>query len=166
MDNPLVLPGIGLMFWTSLVFVILLFLLAKFAWKPILKAVKEREAKIEDALAAAESAKLEMAKLKSQNEEMRQAALLERDNLLKEAREAKERLISDAKKVANAESDRIMASAREEIRNEKLAAISEIKTQVAMLSVEIAEKIVKEKLSSDDKQKALVDGLIGEVTLN
>jgi F-type H+-transporting ATPase subunit b len=166
MDNPLVLPGIGLMFWTTLVFVILLFLLAKFAWKPILTMVKERESKIEDALAAAESAKMEMAKLKSQNEEMRQAALLERDTLLKEAREAKERLIADAKKAANVESERIMVAAREEIKNEKLAAIAEIKHQVAVLSVEIAEQIVKEKLNSDDKQKALVDGLINEVTLN
>jgi F-type H+-transporting ATPase subunit b len=166
MDNPLVLPGIGLMFWTTLVFVILLFLLAKFAWKPILTMVKERESKIEDALAAAENAKMEMAKLKSQNEEMRQAALLERDNLLKEAREAKERLIADAKKAANLESERIMVATREEIKNEKLAAIAEIKHQVAVLSVEIAEKIVKEKLNSDDKQKALVDGLINEVTLN
>jgi F-type H+-transporting ATPase subunit b len=166
MDNPLVLPGIGLMFWTTLVFVILLFLLAKFAWKPILTLVKEREAKIEDALAAAESAKMEMAKLKSQNEEMRQAALVERDNLLKEAREARERMIADAKKAASVESDRIMVATREEIKNEKLAAIAEIKHQVAVLSVEIAEQIVKEKLNSDDRQKALVDGLISEVTLN
>jgi F-type H+-transporting ATPase subunit b len=158
--------SIGLFVYQTVIFVALLFLLRKFAWKPILKAVNEREEKIQGALDAAEKAKMEMAKLKSQNEEMRQAALIERDTLLKEAREVKERLILEAKKAANAESDRIMASAREEIRNEKLAAISEIKTQVAMLSVEIAEKIVKEKLSSDDKQKALVDGLIGEVTLN
>ena len=162
----LVTPAIGLLFWMLVTFSLLLFILKKFAWKPILKAVNEREEKIQGALDAAEKAKLEMAKLKSQNEEMRQAALIERDNLLKEAREVKERLILEAKKAANAESDRIMASAREEIKNEKIAAISEIKTQVAMLSVEIAEKIVKEKLSSDDKQKALVDGLIGEVTLN
>lgn len=158
--------SIGLFLYQTVIFVALLFLLRKFAWKPILKAVNEREEKIQGALDAAEKAKLEMAKLKSQNEEMRQAALIERDNLLKEAREVKERLILEAKKAANAESDRIMASAREEIKNEKIAAISEIKTQVAMLSVDIAEKIVKEKLSSDDKQKALVDGLIGEVTLN
>ncbi len=162
----LVTPSIGLIFWTSLVFIILLALLTKFAWKPILSAVKERESKIEGALAAAESAKEEMAKLQAQNEDMRKEALAERDALMKEARELKDKIISDAKKEASVEATRLVEDARESIKNEKLAAVTEIKNQVATLSIEIAEKIVKEQLSSDDKQKALVDNLVDEVNLN
>lgn len=166
MDNPLVLPGIGLMFWTTLVFGILLFLLAKFAWKPILNMIKERESKIEDALKAAENAKLEMAKLKSQNEDMKNEALAAREQMLREAKEMKDNIIAEAKNSAKVEAERIVIAAREEIRTERLAAVAEIKNQVAVLSIEIAEKVVKEKLSSDDKQKALIDNLIEDVTLN
>jgi len=166
MDNPLVLPQIGLIFWTCLVFCILLFLLKKFAWKPILSAVKERESKIEEALESAENAKLEMAKLKSQNEDMKKEALAEREAMMKEAKEIKAGIIADAKGEAKAEADRIIESARAEIKAEKAAAMSEIKSQVATLSIDIAEKIVKKELSADDKQKALVDGLIEDVNLN
>jgi F-type H+-transporting ATPase subunit b len=162
----LVTPSIGLMFWTSLVFVILLFLLAKFAWKPILKSVKEREVKIESALEASEKARTEMALLKSQNEDLRKEALVERDALLKEAREIKDKMVAEAKVTAKEEGERIIESAREAIKNEKMAAVIEIKNQVATLSIEIAEKIVKEKLSTDEKQKTLVDGLVEEINLN
>lgn len=162
----LVTPSIGLMFWTSLVFVILLFLLAKFAWKPILKSVKEREVKIESALEASEKARTEMALLKSQNEDLRKEALVERDALLKEAREMKDKMVAEAKVTAKEEGERIIESAREAIKNEKMAAVIEIKNQVATLSIEIAEKIVKEKLSTDEKQKTLVDGLVEEINLN
>ena len=162
----LVTPSIGLMFWTSLVFVILLFLLAKFAWKPILKSVKEREVKIESALEASEKARTEMALLKSQNEDLRKEALVERDALLKEAREIKDKMVAEAKVTAKEEGERIIESAREAIQNEKMAAVIEIKNQVATLSIEIAEKIVKEKLSTDEKQKTLVDGLVEEINLN
>jgi F-type H+-transporting ATPase subunit b len=154
------------MFWTSLVFVILLFLLAKFAWKPILKSVKEREVKIESALEASEKARTEMALLKSQNEDLRKEALVERDALLKEAREIKDKMVAEAKVTAKEEGERIIESAREAIKNEKMAAVIEIKNQVATLSIEIAEKIVKEKLSTDEKQKTLVDGLVEEINLN
>ncbi len=162
----LVIPSIGLIFWTSLVFIILLFLLAKFAWKPILKSVKERETKIETALEASEKAREEMAALKSQNEDLRKEALVERDALLKEAREMKDKIVSEAKNTAKEEGERIIESAREVITNEKMAAVTEIKNQVATLSIEIAEKIVKEKLSTDEKQKTLVDGLVKEINLN
>ena len=162
----LVIPSIGLIFWTSLVFIILLFLLAKFAWKPILKSVKERETKIETALEASEKAREEMAALKSQNEDLRKEALVERDALLKEAREMKDKIVAEAKNTAKEEGERIIESAREVITNEKMAAVTEIKNQVATLSIEIAEKIVKEKLSTDEKQKTLVDGLVKEINLN
>jgi F-type H+-transporting ATPase subunit b len=162
----LVTPSLGLMIWTSLVFVILMVLLSKFAWKPILAAVGERESKIDEALKAADNAKMEMAKLKSENADMRKEALAERDALLKEAREIKDQIVADAKGAAKEASEKIITSARAEIKAEKVAAMSEIKNQVAVLSIEIAEKIVKEQLSSDGKQKALVDNLIDDVNLN
>ena len=162
----LVTPSLGLMIWTSLVFIILMVLLSKFAWKPILKAVGERESKIDEALKAADNAKMEMAKLKSENADMRKEALAERDALLKEAREIKDQIVADAKGAAKEASEKIITTAREEIKAEKVAAMSEIKNQVAVLSIEIAEKIVKEQLSSDGKQKALVDNLIDDVNLN
>jgi F-type H+-transporting ATPase subunit b len=162
----LVIPSIGLIFWTSLVFIILLFLLGKYAWKPILKSVKERETKIETALEASEKAREEMAALKSQNEDLRKEALVERDALLKEAREMKDKIVVEAKNIAKEEGERIIESAREAIKNEKMAAVTELKNQVAVLSIEIAEKIVREKLSTDEKQKSLVDGLVEEINLN
>ena len=158
--------SVGLFFWQTLIFVGLVVLLAKFAWKPILKAVKEREENIKNALEAAENAKLEMAKLKSQNEDMRKEALAERDALLKEAKETKDSIVAESKNAAKVEAEKIISAAREEIKAEKVAAMSEIKNQVAELSIEIAEKIVKEQLKSDDKQKALVDNLIDDVNLN
>ena len=162
----LVIPSIGLIFWTSLVFIILLFLLGKFAWKPILSSVKERETKIESALEASKKAREEMAALKSQNEDLRKEALVERDALLKEAREMKDKIVAEAKNTAKEEGERVIESAREVITNEKMAAVTEIKNQVATLSIEIAEKIVKEKLLTDEKQKTLVDGLVKEINLN
>ena len=162
----LVTPSIGLMFWTGLVFIILLFLLTKFAWKPVLSAVKARESKIEEALNAAQQAKADIADLKSQNEEMRKEALVERDALLKEAREIKDKIIAEAKDASKIEGDRIIENARETIKNEKMAAITEIKNQVATLSIEIAEKIVKQELSTDERQKSLVSNLVAEVNVN
>jgi len=166
MDNPLVAPGLGLIVWTTVVFLVLMFVLTKFIWKPIMSAVKEREHKIEDALESAKQAQIDMAELKSQNEDMRKEALVERDALLKEARTMKEKMIAEAKSTAKTEGDRLIASAREAIKNEKLAAVTEIKNQVATLSIEIAEKIVKQELSTDEKQKSLVNNLVEEVNLN
>lgn len=158
--------SIGLFIYQTIIFLLLLAVLKKYAWKPILGAVNDREEKIESALEAAEQAKKDIANLKSQNEDMRKEALVERDALLKEAREMKDKIVGEAKNTAKEEGDRIIDSAREVIKNEKMAAVTEIKNQVAALSIEIAEKIVKEKLSTDEKQKTLVDGLVEEINLN
>jgi F-type H+-transporting ATPase subunit b len=158
--------SVGLFIYQTLIFFLLLVILKKYAWKPILGAVNDREEKIEEALESAKQAKLDIANLKSQNEDMRKEALAERDSLLKEAREVKDKIVSEAKNSAKEEGDRIIESAREVIKNEKMAAVTELKNQVAVLSIEIAEKIVKEKLSTDEKQKALVDGLVNEINLN
>ncbi|MES2681814.1 MAG: F0F1 ATP synthase subunit B [Bacteroidota bacterium] len=162
----LIEPGIGLIFWTSITFILLLVILGKFAWKPILTAIKTREKGIESALASAESALKDMRELKSANEIILNQARTERDNMLKEARETKDAIIAEAKQKAQAEQDRILTSAREQITNEKNAAISELKNQVAVLSIEIAEKILKSELSNDEKQKALVSNLMKDVNLN
>lgn len=162
----LIEPGVGLIFWTTITFLLLIFLLGKFAWKPILGAIKTREKNISDALAAAESALKDMRELKSANEAILNQARTDRDSLLKEARETKDSIIAEAKAKANSEAERILASAREQITNEKNAAVAELKNQVASLSIEIAEKILRSELSNDEKQKALVSNLMKDVNLN
>ena len=162
----LVKPSIGLIFWMFVSFSIILFLLKKFAWAPILGMIKEREESIENALASAEKAKEEMKLLQSNNERILVEARAERDSLLKDARDIREKMISEAKGLATKESERLLQAARENIQNEKLAAITELKNQVAVLSIEIAEKILKSELSSDEKQKSLVKNLLQEVNLN
>jgi F-type H+-transporting ATPase subunit b len=162
----LIEPAIGLIFWTTITFVLLLVLLGKFAWKPILTAIKTREKGIEDALAKAESALNDMRELKSNNKRILTEARTERDNLLKEARETKDAIISEAKAKSQSEADRILSSAREQITNEKNAAVAELKNQVATLSIEIAEKILLSELSSNEKQKTLVNNLMKDVNLN
>ena len=162
----LVTPDIGLLFWMLVSFSIVLFLLKKYAWQPILKSLKERESSIQDALDAAKNAKEEMASLKADNEKLLNEARLERDKLLKEARETKDAIIHEAKSKAATEGNRLIANARETIRNEKMAAIAELKNQVAKMSMEIAEKIIRYELSSDDKQKALMQNFLKDVTLN
>ncbi|MFL2570265.1 MAG: F0F1 ATP synthase subunit B [Parvicellaceae bacterium] len=166
--NPLdlVTPGIGLIFWTSVVFLLLVFILKKYAWKPILDAVEKRSKSIEDAINAADQAKASLAELNEEREKIKKESLAQRDALLKDANETKNQIISEAKTKAKEETDKILTSAREVIKTEKLAAITELKNQVAVLSLEIAEKIVKDQLSSDDKQKALVDSMIKDVNLN
>ena len=158
----------SLIFWTVLVFVILLVLLRKYAWKPILGAVKSRETSINDALAAAEEARKEMHNLKADNELILKGARAERDSLLKEAREMKEKIIADAKEEAQEQGSKIIAQAKAAIEGEKRAALAELKNQVASLSVEIAEKVVKQEFSDKDKQLELVENMLGEVdtTLN
>ncbi len=162
----LVTPGIGLIFWTSIVFILLIFLLKKFAWKPILDAVEKRSKSIEDSLNASEKAKAELTELNVEKDKIRKEALAARDALLKEATTLKTQILSDAKGQAKIEAEKILTDAREVIRNEKMAAITELKNQVAILSLDIAEKIVKEQLTSSEKQKALVDNLVKEVNLN
>lgn len=168
---PIVLASIvafdyGLIFWMSLTFLTVLFLLAKFAWKPIMKAIKERETNIENALKSAQNAKAEVANLKAENERILADARAERDTMIREARELRESMISEAKNKAKAEGDKMLAAARESIQNEKMAAITDLKNQVAQLSIDIAEKIISRELSSENKQKELIGDLLKEVKLN
>ncbi len=156
----------GLFFWQILLFVGLLLLLRKFAWKPILEAVNNREEGIKNALESAEAARKEMQNLQADNERILNEARAERDGMLKEARQLKENLIADAKAEAQAEADKIVAQAQVTIASEKKAAIADLKNQVAGLSVEIAEKVVRKELSSKDKQLELVESMLGDVTLN
>ena len=162
----LVKPSIGLIFWMIVSFSIILFILKKFAWKPILTMVQERDDSITAALATAEKAKEEMKALNADNERILNEAKDERAQLLKDAREMKDNIISEAKGAATKEGERLLKVARENIQNEKLAAVTELKNQVAVLSIEIAEKILKTELSSDEKQKALITNLLEDVNLN
>lgn len=162
----LVTPGIGLIFWTTLFFLILLFVLGKFAWPAILTAIRARNESIKQALEAAERAKGDMAKLQADNEKILAEARAERDAMLKEAKQMREKLIAEAKDQAGEEAKKLVANARESIQSEKKAAINEMKSQVANLSVDIAEKILKTKLEDSKTQKELVTKLINEADLN
>lgn len=162
----LVTPDLGLLFWTGLVFIILLFLLVKFAWKPILGMVNAREEKIADALELAEKTQQEMKALQASNENLLKEARAERDTLIKEAKETASKMVEDAKNAAKTEAEKVMVSARETINAEKAAAVAELKTQVAAFSIEIAEKLVRGELSSSDKQKALADKLAEDINMN
>lgn len=159
-------PGIGLLFWMTLTFIILLFLLAKFAWKPILNAVNDREVTIIDALNQAKLAKQEMAKLKEDNERILREARAERDGILKEARELKDKIVNEAKDNAKVEGEKLIAAARQSIQSEKLAAMADIKNQIGSLSVLIAENILKEKLDDNGVQNALVENILNKSNLN
>jgi len=162
----LVTPGIGMIFWSTLFFLVLLFILGKFAWPAILTAVKARNESIRHALDAADRAKEEMAQLKADNEKILAEAKAERDALLKEAKEVKDAMIADAKEKAGEEAKKLVQNAREAIQAEKAAAISEMKTQMATLSVDIAEKILRAKLDDSKAQKELVSKLVNEADLN
>ena len=162
----LVTPDIGLLFWMLVSFGIVLFLLRKFAWKPILASLKSREESISEALNTARKAKEEMASLKADNEKLLQQARAERDAMLKEARDTKDAIIAESKSKAQAEANKILASARETINTEKNAAIAELKNQVATMSIDIAEKILRQELSRDEKQKSLMENLMRDVSLN
>lgn len=159
-------PGIGLLFWMTLTFVILLFLLSKYAWKPILNAVNEREITIVDSLNQAKLARQEVQNLKAENEVIIRAAKMERDNILKEAREIKDRIVGEAKDIAKSEGDKMIESARQAIQAEKSAAMSEIKNQIGSLSVNIAESILRQKLDNDGAQNALVENILNKSNLN
>jgi len=154
--------SVGLFFWQTVLFILLVLLLKKFAWKPILKAVNEREQGIKDALDSAQKAKEEMANLQADNEKLLKEARAERDAMLKEARDIKNKMISDAKDEAKVEADKMVAQAQAAIESEKKAAIADLKNQVATLSINIAEKVVKQNLATDDKQQELVKSLLEE----
>jgi len=158
----LVTPGIGLVFWTTLSFLIVLFLLRKLAWKPILDTLKERDDSIDQALKSAEEAKSEIEKLQASNDELLKEARNERDRILKEARETKDQMVNEAKAKAKSEADKMISGAREAIETEKMAAIAELKTEVANMSIQIAEQLLRKELSEASKQKELVEKLLEE----
>lgn len=161
----LITPEIGLFFWQTIVFLVLILLMAKFAWKPILGAIKQREDSINDALASAENARKEMQNLHADNEKLLQEARLQRDAMLKEARELKEKVVADASVEAKEKADKIVAQAQLTIQNEKNAALADIKNQVAELSLLIAEKMIRRELSNTEQQHRLVEEMLEDVTL-
>ena len=155
----------GLIFWMAVSFLIVLFILKKFAWGPILGALSERERSIEDALNEAKKAREEIAAMNARNEDLMREAREEREVLLKEARDIRDREIATAKEKAKAEAEALLARARADIQNEKNAAITEMKNQVAELSIQVAERILREKLADAAAQQALVDKVMAEADL-
>ena len=162
----LVTPAVGQLFWGGLVFIILLILLKKFAWKPILTAVNEREESIQESMDMAIKTKAEMEALQAQNKDLLKDARIERDKMIKEASETSKKLIEESREEGKAQQQKIVAEAQKIINAEKAAAISELKTQVASLSLEIAEKVIKGELASDDKQRALAEQIAKDISLN
>jgi F-type H+-transporting ATPase subunit b len=162
----LVMPDFGLLFWMVLSFSILLFILKKFAWKPILKALADRERSIDEALKAARHAKDEMTRLQADNEKIFRGAIIEREQIVKEAREMKESIVRDAKTQAAIEAGKVMDNAKMAIEQEKASAISEIKEIISTFSIDIAEKILKERLDDEKNQKKLIKTYVDQIKLN
>ncbi len=164
--NSLTSPAIGLVFWTTIIFIMFFLILKRFAWKPILSAVKARDEMIKGSLASAENARKEMLKLQSDNEAILRKAREERENILKEARDVRDRLIAEARGKATEEAQKVVEKARVGIEREKAAAIAGIREQVAILSVEIASKILGEKLQQTGEQGKLIDNYLKDMDLN
>ncbi|MGJ8591405.1 MAG: F0F1 ATP synthase subunit B [Aquaticitalea sp.] len=162
----LITPGLGLVVWTALTFLFLLIILRKFAWKPILGAVNTREEGIEQALLSAENARKEMQNLKADNERILNEARAEREAMLKDARDIKTKMIADAKEEAQSQANKMIEQAQTAIESEKKAAMAELRNQVATLSVDIAEKVVRQELSNKDKQLQLVESMLSDAKLN
>lgn len=164
--NPLIKPEIGLVVWTTLSFLLLLFVLAKYAWKPILGAIRKREQTINDSLATAERVKAEMAQLQSENEALLAKAREERALMLKEARDTKDRIINEAKEQAKVEANKIVLDAQAAIQAQKMAAITDVKNQVGTLVIEVAEKVLRRELGNKGEQETFIKQLTNEVKLN
>jgi len=162
----LVTPGFGLVVWATVVFLLLLFILGKFAWGPILKALDEREKKITDSLELADRTRREMESIKADNDKLLKEASIERDRILKEAKEMRDSIVATAKKSADEEGRRMIASAKDSIEKEKSAAMAELKNLSATIGVEIAEKILRKKLESNPEQDALIADYINHLNLN
>lgn len=162
----LITPGLGLIFWSALGFLIVLFLLSKYAWKPILAALDEREKSIEEALKSAEIARNEMANLKAENERIIQEAKIERDKMLLQASETSKQMIEEAKDLAAKEGQLMLEKAKTAIETEKFAALEELKVQVGILSLAVAEKLLKRNFTSDASQQKLVEELVKDIKLN
>ena len=157
--------SLGLFFWQSLIFIGLLFMLRKFAWKPILDAVNDRETSIKDALASAEAARDEMKNLQSDNQRILKEARAEKESLLKEARATRSELINNAKEEAQVEAQKILSQAQDAIQSEKRAAVKELKEQVGSIAMEIAKKVLQKELENKDRQLELVDQLLQDTKL-
>lgn len=164
--NPLIKPEIGLVVWTTLSFLLLLFVLAKYAWKPILGAIRKREQTINDSLATAERVKAEMAQLQSENEALLAKAREERALMLKEARDTKDRIINEAKEQAKVEANKIVLDAQAAIQAQKMAAITDVKNQVGTLVIEVAAKVLRRELGNKAEQETFIKQLTNEVKLN
>lgn len=162
----ILLPDPGLVFWTTLSFLTLLLILRKYAWKPILRALRVREEYIEFSLRDAENAKIELQKLDETQKQMLESANAEKDALIKEAREIRDQIIAEAKSSAQAESAKIIEQTRQQIQNEKAEAMAGIRKQIGLLSLEIAEKILREQMKDASKQKALIDQYLEDVSFN
>lgn len=162
----LLTPHLGFFVWTIIAFVIVLLLLKKFAWKPILKSLNERESNIANSIAAAEKVKAEMAQMKSENEALLAKAREERAQMLKEARETKDKIINEAKDQAKVEANKIVVEAQAAIETQKMAAITEVKNQIGKLVIEVSEKVLRRELGNKDSQETYIKGLVEEVKLN
>ncbi|QOI96599.1 MAG: F0F1 ATP synthase subunit B [Flammeovirgaceae bacterium] len=162
----LLTPGTGLILWQAIVFILLFILLSKLAWKPILNSLKERETSIQNALDTADKARAEMSQLKADNEKLLKEAREERDKILKEAREASNRLKEEAQMEAKKSADKIIDDARQAIQIEKQAALKDVKIQVALFSLQIAEKLMKKNLADDKTQKELVESYLKDLKIN
>lgn len=162
----LVTPELGTFIWMFIAFASVFFILKKFAWPSIVDAIEERNDSIKEALLSAESAKEEMAKLQADNQRILKEARRERENMIKEAKELGEQIVREAKTKATEEAEKVVESARQAIESDKIAALSEIKTQVATLSIEIAEKVLRRQFEDDQQQKAYFQDLMKEVKLN
>lgn len=161
----LLIPQFGLFFWTLVAFLSFFFILKKFAWKPILGALSEREKNIAESLATAEKVKAEMANMKAENEQILNEARAERAQIIKEAKETKDKMINDAKDVAKVEANKIVADSRAQIANEKLAALTEVKNQVGNLVIEVSEKVLRKELSDKNAQANYISQLASEIKL-
>lgn len=162
----LLIPELGTIVWQTVSFLILLFILTKFAWKPVLKSIGERERSIEDALDSAEKAKQEMARLTNENEALLKEARVERDLILKEAKELKEQIVKDAKDSAQEEGAKMIEKAKLEINHQKMLAMSEVKNQVSTLALDIAKKVLHEGYQEKANQEQLVSSLLDDLKLN
>lgn len=162
----LLLPGVGLIFWTLVAFILVFVILRKFAWKPILSSLHDREKGIADSLETAKRVKAEMAQLKNENEELLAKAREERGVMLKEARDTKDRIIGEAREQAKVEANKIISEAQQAINAQKMAAITEVKNQVGKLVIEVTEKVLRKELNSKEAQEAHIQSLVSEVKMN
>jgi len=162
----LLIPSFGLIIWTLLAFLIVFFILKKFAWKPILNSLKERETSIAESLSTAEKVRAEMAQLKSENEALLAKAREERGQILKEARDVKDRIITEAKEQAKVEANKIITDAQAAIQQQKMAALTDVKNQVGMMVIEVSEKVLRRELSNKEEQEKYVRQLANDVKLN